>query len=244
MELTETVGTYIPVSRARIRQTLLSTLPLDQDQATGIGQIADILEAMFRQGAQRSKEELKAMYENMDPDALSAPNYDELPAFLTGFEDLLTEGKWQPISEHEVERALDEEDVFPISLKVPFDDFHQYRLYKLGETIIEDTRKSWFGLRKRQIKVKTFDRVLQVLHFKERDWFAEKKRLRHYPGDHNLGLHLQVFKSVPKLDLEIVFPGTKPKMRWLDRANILAPALAGLVIAWIKFGPMLFKPSR
>ena len=67
--------------------------------------------------------------------------------------------------------------------------------------------------------------------------------MKNFPGKDARGLHMHLFKTVPKLDLETIFPNTTPNMRGIDRLKILAPALAGIVTITAKFGPILFGDS-
>ena len=55
-----------------------------------------------------------------------------------------------------------------------------------------------------------------------------------------IGLHIRLFKIVPKLDLETIFPNTSPQMRNIDKIKIFAPLVGGLVSLAMKFGPLLF----
>ena len=67
--------------------------------------------------------------------------------------------------------------------------------------------------------------------------------MKHYPGDVAAGLHLRLFKTVPKLDLETIFPNTSPEMRYIDKIKIIAPLIGGLFTLLIKFGPLLLGGS-
>ena len=59
--------------------------------------------------------------------------------------------------------------------------------------------------------------------------------------DHIHTAHLlRLFKTIPKLDLEVIFPNTSPKMRRIDQMKILAPLMGGLATLGMKFGPLLF----
>ena len=97
------------------------------------------------------------------------------------------------------------------------------KLYKLGEKPIYDVRKTHFGFRTKEVEIDTFSQVIQVIEFHKREWFeSDKKRMRHYPGDADAkGIHLRLFRTVPKLDLETIFPNTTPLMRNLDKIKIL-----------------------
>ena len=116
------------------------------------------------------------------------------------------------------------------------------KLYKLGEMKFNDIKTTMFGLKNQEVEVDTFNQVLQIIQYQDKSWFlAEKKRKKHYPGDEEAnGIHLRLFRSVPKLDLETIFPNTTPLMRNLDKIKIAAPLIGGLVALGIKYIPMLF----
>ena len=105
-----------------------------------------------------------------------------------------------------------------------------------------DIKTTMFGLKNQEVEVDTFNQVLQIIQYQDKSWFsAEKKRKKHYPGDEEAnGIHLRLFRSVPKLDLETIFPNTTPLMRNLDKIKIAAPLIGGLVALGIKYIPMLF----
>ena len=67
--------------------------------------------------------------------------------------------------------------------------------------------------------------------------------MKHYQGDEGRGLHIRLFKTVPKLDLETIFPNTSPMMRGVDKIKIGAPLIGGLVTVALKFGPLLIGVS-
>jgi len=94
-----------------------------------------------------------------------------------------------------------------------------------------------------KVEIDAFDRIIQILEFKDETWFAERKRMKHYQGDEGKGLHIRLFKTVPKLDLETIFPNTSPMMRGVDKIKIGAPLIGGLVTIAMKFGPVILYGS-
>jgi len=230
---------YIPVSRASVKQRLFEELVEDEALAAELAKVSGLLEAIWHHRAHSMQEHLKRLYEQMDPDGASQPQMDGFEDFLEVFESALEQGNWEPVSDEEMQAALEGEDVFPISLHVRFDEFEQMRLYRLGEMLLLDERSSLFGMRKRQVEVQVYDRVIQLLQFREKEWFEAQRRLKHHPGDNTNGLHLRLFKTVPKLDLETIFPNTSPNMRTLDKVKIIVPLVGGLVTLGLKFGPVI-----
>ena len=231
---------YIPVSRARVKERLFQIEGIEGKTLDGLEKVCEMLEVIWHHSARGVLETLKSLYENMDPDQIGTPTIVGKEEFLEKLLVALVDGNWEEVKDEEMQEAMEGEDVFPISLNVRFDEFETMRLYKLGQVTMQDVRKSWFGWKKEEFTVEAFDRVIQVLEFHEEEWFQDNKRKKHYPGDSACGLHLRLFKTVPKLDLETIFPNTSPKMRPMDKFKIVAPLVGGLVMVAMKFGPLLF----
>ena len=225
-------------------ERVLDDLVRDPTLKRQLGAVADLFEALWHHRSHGQFESLKRAYECMDPDGNEPPSYENSDGFVETLEEMLANGNWEKITEAELQAALDGEDVFPISLDVRFDELLLNRLYKLGELETVETRSSFFGLKKESVTITVYDRVIQVLRFKDKHWFESEDRMPDYPGDSATGVHLRLFKSVPKLDLETIYPNTRPNMRTLDKLKIAAPLVGGLVALAIKFGPLLFGKTQ
>ncbi len=234
---------YIPVSRAKVKEAIFQLDGISNDIQDGLTKVSEMLEAIWHHSSHAGLENLKSLYESMDPDQIGTPDSEGKEAFLDTLSEALIDGNWEEISDEEMQEALDGEDVFAISLDVRFDEYQTMKLYKLGEVKIEDERTSWFGMKKEKVSIDAFDRIIQVLEFKDKKWFAERKRMKHYQGEEGKGLHIRLFKTVPKLDLETIFPNTSPMMRGVDKIKIGAPLIGGLVSIGMKFGPVLLGAS-
>jgi len=230
---------YIPVSRARVREKLFQLEGISDQQRESLSKVAGMLEAIWHHRAHAGLERLKLLYEKLDPDQFSEPELGGRDEFLSVLFETLGSGNWEGISDEEMQAAMEGESVFPISLDIRSDEFVAMHLFKLGELIVSDVRSSWFGLKKEEVEIDSYDRVIQIIQFQEKEWFDERKRSKHYPGVEASGLHLRLFKTVPKLDLETIYPNTSPMMRVIDKVKIIAPLLGGFVTLGLKFGPLL-----
>ncbi|MEZ8139345.1 MAG: TMEM143 family protein, partial [Candidatus Poseidoniaceae archaeon] len=230
---------YIPISRSKVKEELFQLEGMTDELSEGLGKISQMLEVIWHHSSHAQLEKLKNLYESMDPDGIGAPDSVGKEGFLETLRDTLHKGNWKEISPEEMDAAHEGENVFPISLDVRLDELVTSHLFKLGETSHPEVRTSLFGLKKEEIIVEAFDRVIQVLQYHDEDWFEDKKRMKHYPGEVAAGLHLRLFKTVPKLDLETVFPNASPEMRIVDKVKIMAPLMGGLFTLAIKFGPLL-----
>ena len=231
---------YIPISRSRVKEELFQLDELTDESVTGLGKISQMLEVIWHHSSHAQLERLKSLYESMDPDQIGIPDSVGKEGFLETLRGALHNGNWKEISEEEIEAANEGENMFPISLDVRLDELVTSHLYKLGEVSVPGIRTSWFGLKKKEVTTEAFDRVIQILQYHDQEWFEEKKRMKHYPGEVAAGLHLRLFKTVPKLDLETIFPNTSPEMRYFDKVKIIAPLVGGLFTLLLKFGPLLF----
>jgi hypothetical protein len=236
----EGVPYYIPISRARVKDALFAKEGITDGQRVGLERVSEMMEAIWHHDAHSVQERLKTIYEHVDPDMHEEPDFSVVKDFLKSLDEVLVDGNWEEVTDQEMQDALEGEDVYPISLNVRFDEFQEMHLYKLGEHQFSDVRKRWFGMKKETIHVNAYDRILQVIQYKDKAWFESEKRLKHFPGEHAHGLHLHLFKTVPKLDLETIFPNTTPNMRLLDKIKVAVPLVGGLVTLWVKFGPLLF----
>nr|AIF05988.1 hypothetical protein [uncultured marine group II/III euryarchaeote KM3_18_D06] len=234
---------YIPVSRAKVKEAVFQLEGIGSETREGLLKVSNMLEAIWHHSTHQGLEKLKSLYELMDPDQDGVPETAGRREFLSKIDSNLVDGNWEEVSDEEMREALEGEDVFPISLNVRFDEFVTMKLYKLGEVTVEDERSSMFGLRKEAVTIEAFDRIIQILEFHDKSWFEEQKRMKHYQGDEGRGLHIRLFKTVPKLDLETIFPNTSPMMRGVDKIKIGAPLIGGLVTVAMKFGPILIGAS-
>ena len=205
-----------------------------------------MFEVIWHHDMHHNLEELKSGYESMNPDSFSDIDYNsqDITSFLENLDETMVDGNWLRVSQEEIDEALEGEDILPISLDVRFDELRNMKLYRLGDTYREVEVKSWFGLKKETKKLRLFGHVLSILEFKDEDWFMQnRKRKKHYLGDEGKGLHIRLFKEVPHLDLEVIFPNTSPSMRTLEKIKIGAPLIGGLVSLGMKYGPVLFGNS-
>ncbi|HIG20334.1 MAG: hypothetical protein CXT67_04705 [Methanobacteriota archaeon] len=235
---------FIPISRAEIKRLLLAEAGENSDD---LSEISNLLEGLWHHRMHSTQESLKQLYSDFDPDSTDEiTEIFDSTTFVNQFSKALTDGNWLEITDKEMQAALDGEDIFPISLDVRLDEFKLLKTFKLGEKTIKNVRDpSLFAkliLRKEptQVDVEVYERIIQVMQFRERAWFENNKTLGNYPGTEAKGLHLRLFKTIPKLDLEVIFPNTSPNMRRIDQVKILAPLIGGLATLGMKFGPLLF----
>ncbi|MDB4407408.1 hypothetical protein N9179_00810, partial [bacterium] len=123
---------YIPISRSRVKDALIAMDVVDETLAKDLKQVSQMLEALWHHNSHTTQEKLKSIYEDVDPFEHPHGALPRVEHFLKIFDGVLKDGNWEPITNEELQEAMEGEDVFPISLDVRFDEFLEMRLYKLG----------------------------------------------------------------------------------------------------------------
>lgn len=185
-------------------------------------------------------EALKDTYASLDPDAdtrcldtLVPPGKDD---FSQQLQHLLNQANYEPISQQDLDQALEESSLIKVRLQVDFSDYAEVLLFCRGESSTKASVSKWFGLRKKEIAFLSYERVVVYLRFKEEgvDTHLDESPFR------GGSILLKLFRNVPKADLEILFPNPQVRMRLVDKLMIGIPAMvSGGVVISTKLGASL-----
>ncbi len=153
---------------------------------------------------------------------------------------LLVRANFVEVPLAELTEAMRQNASFGLRIDLDLGDFEDLSAWRRREIRRAVTIESLFGLRKRSREVDAYDRFCVYARFKGAERFVGKAgegKLGVRPG----GLTLQLFRDVPKHDVEALFPGVRVRMRLFDRALIGVPAAAGaLHVLIFKVGASLY----
>lgn len=214
-----------------------------RDEARLLARVAARLQDVVHLECRASLRELKRLWAPYDPNPEGVPrpaiaSDQGLASCWRALGELLQRANYVEIGADELERALARQSVFPLALHTRLDDFAELKLWRRGLLKRSETVPRWLGLRKRKVEVESFERVVVAVRFKEPDHFPESRRARlpFTPGEATIKL----FQDVPVHDLEMLFPNTSIKMRWVDHAALWLPAVFGGVGVLAKsLGPLM-----
>lgn len=237
---------FIPYRRSDIIKMCLDDKGLAPDQISEFQSFCEILCGIFHYEMHKSLETLKNCYAPFNPDKdtriISPLNDNEVEQHHSDLEreltSLLNLANFEQVSESEVNQALTEESLFKVKLHVDFNDFEKVLFFRRGSTQQTETLRSWFGLRKNEIDVSLYERVVIYVRFKNKEHFQALQRddLLFKPGTSLIKL----FRNVPKNDLEMLFPNTEIRMKPIDKILIGVPtAVGGLFMLVTKLGSTL-----
>ena len=214
--------------------------------AEPLAAFAQMLSAWFHFEKHARLERMKDAYAPFNPDrdtrVLETPDAHALAershAFTADLRSMIEDANFEAISAADLERAMEAESLFQIRLHVDFDDFEEVLFFRRGSSEREETLSRWFGLAKRTIRFRNYERVVVYVRFRDAQWFADRNRkdLNFEPGS----VILKLFQNVPEADLEMLFPNSEVRMKTMDKLAIGIPAaVSGLVVLFTKMGATL-----
>jgi hypothetical protein len=237
---------FIPFTKSDIIEMCIKDKQLTEAQVKEFRDFCQILEALFHFEFHARLEKLKTFYRPFNPDADTRHVFDYPEAeksklqkqLVSEMTEVLDAANFEKVTAEDLKQALGEESLFQIRLEVDFDDFEDVIFFRRGETVKEETLVKLFGLRKKSFKFTNYDRVAIYIKFKEKPYFDSQKRKNLYfaPGS----TVIKLFHSVPKADLEMLFPNSKVRMKTIDKFIIGVPAaVSGIIVLVTKLGASL-----
>ena len=198
--------------------------------------VCDLINGLFHFQFHQHLETLKHCYSPVDPDAdtqiifpvSETEKQDRETKLITELKALLNAANFEEITRADLDRAMHEESLFKIRLQVDFNDFEHILFFRRGESTKQETLVSWFGLSKKDITFKNYERVVIYVKYKNQAYFDQQGRKDlFFTPESTL---IKLFQNIPSADLEMLFPNTEVRMKTIDKVMIGVPAAVGGVI--------------
>ena len=231
---------FIPLRRADLVRALCDDLAAAD--APAFRRFDDLLVATFHVEYHRQLERLKDNYAPFDPDADTKrlirvePDQKDrlLDDLVAGFRALLDRANFRRLSKTEIEAAMRQASHWGVNLTVNFDLFDRLEVFYRGEGVVtRRTPRRWFGARRGiPMEVPIYRRLVVLIRLKDG---------REVPdGVDTNSVHIKVFKEIPKIDLEMLLPGTRVTMSLFDRLKLGFSLSTGIGMTGYKLaGPVL-----
>jgi Protein of unknown function (DUF3754) len=146
-----------------------------------------------------------------------------------------------------VELILTRDSAYGLDLYVDLDAFEEVLIFYRGASTKRDKRRRWqkFYLKEEfdipifqrlflLFKLKPFDvRVREIMQAKklgrkEAEKLVKRTRASMPPQVKEDNIYMKLFKNIPRMDLEMVFPNTEVRFRYYDKLRLGATASGGL----------------
>jgi hypothetical protein len=222
---------FIPLRKADLVESLASSPDLSESDSLSFRRLCRLLQALFHREYQSSLEDLQNAYAPFDPDADTRPQRELSDAELTErqqtlferFGWLLQRGNFLKLAQSDIDRALSDSSQWGLNLAIDLRIFERLEIYCRGDSLgIRYRRRLINRLRTEAIEVPIYQRLVVIFRLRPDCKFSKYLDTR--------DIHIKLFKEIPKLDLEMLLPGTQVKMSLVDRAKILLPTLSGISI--------------
>lgn len=173
-------------------------------------------------------ESLQSAYAPFDPDADSKPLFkpraeETLQKQNLLFNDvarLLEEAGYRHLSGGELSEALNHASPWGLEVNVDFHQFERLAILVRGDTVQKrPLRRLRKAMLQAEIEVPIYQRVVMLLKFRQ-----SSKRVS---CD---SVYLQLFKDLPRLDVNVLLPGARVRLSWWDRLQIIVPIVTGLAL--------------
>jgi len=223
---------YVPIRRTDLLDLLCAERGMSEQDGKDFRALADLLCATFHHQYQESLEHLLDTYAQFNPDTDSPPlqplsESQQEPALEKFFEDfnwILARANFRRLSHEDVEAVLGQSSDWGLDLDVDFACFDRLEIYSRGAvTGRRSLRRLRNFLRPEELDVAIYQRLCLVFRLNEH------KRLG--VGADTESLFIKMFKDVPRIDVEMLLPGTQVKMSKLDKLRIFVPAVGGIMLA-------------
>lgn len=194
-----------------------------------------ILSAVIHHEYHARLERLKQAYWQFDPDGGSkqtsrAPSPERDSACNGLFAEIVSlfeRANYRRLTRADLDEALASMSEVGVRLDVELAAFQRLEVFVRGDKNDLRTRRYLSKLyRQSEIAVPTYDRLVVAFHPYENRRMGEQARSEH--------VYLKMFKNIPKMDLEMLLPGTRVRMSLLDQGRILLPAVSGLALTAYK----------
>jgi hypothetical protein len=213
---------FIPFRKRDIVDMCIAGSELKGREQIKFRDLCRLMQSVFHFEYHEKLEELKNGYAPLNPDRdtrkinIFAQGQDG--DFSENLNDLLDKANYEKLTDAELAMAFEESSLFKLRLDVDFNDFEEVLIYSRGESIHREVIPYAWGMLSRTIEFSNFDRVVIYIKFSQTIESSRNK-----PG----ATMLKMFQSVPKADIEMLFPNTRVGMRTVDKLMIGIPALIG-----------------
>jgi hypothetical protein len=222
---------FIPIRHAELVDILAGRPDLAAGDVDLFRRLSQILSATIHHEYQHELDALKADYSGFDPDTdtvplikpVAASRASRLDELFDRLGKLLERANFTYLSRADIEAALNGSSMWGLNLAVDFDVFDRLEIYVRGQGIERrQMRRMSTGFRKVEWDAETYQRLVVMLKL-------QPHRSLPKGVDHE-DVYLKLFKDIPRMDLEMLLPGTKIKMSMFDRTKIVLPTLSGMVL--------------
>jgi hypothetical protein len=227
---------FIPIRKRTLVELILDDDSLTLAEHAELNSICQRLDALIHLRFHTVLDDLKESYASFNPDADTrhlrdlepVEREEKMKAFFETFGQLIQHANYNRLEREEIEELSGTASDWGLRLDVDFTIFEKLEVYVRGDVIGRRTRREWRNwFRESEYDVPTHQRLIVCFHL------CEHERLDDTCDAESI--YIKMFKNIPKLDIDMLLPGTRPKITLFDQGKIWFPTLSGIVIGFMRF---------
>jgi len=209
---------FIPVSTAElIRRLHASTGEALNSQHK---KVIDLLRQNLSYEFNLRLNELRKLYQPLNPDnelILANDIITDADVCIDELRKLLSAANYTELDQQQIQYALQKTSPYGLEIHIDFDAFEHAALFYRGKSQNSVQVRDWkrLFLKKKSVQLINYQRLFLVLRFK--------------PDKGESGLHLKLFKNIPRPDLEMLFPNSRVRMKAFDKIKLAITGGGGTV---------------
>ncbi|WP_199245338.1 TMEM143 family protein [[Phormidium] sp. ETS-05] len=237
---------FIPYRRSDLVELCIQEGKLAPSDVQKFRDFCQILMAYYHFHFHESLEIIKDNYAPFNPDADTKFTSEPTPSqraqmadtVIAEFRHIIEEANYFALTKDSLERAFAEKSLIDVKTNINLDDFEYIYCYCRGDIYTKITLKN-FWIRQETKTINAFERVALLIKFKDNHHFTAQNlkldSLNFTPGK----IYVYIYKNIPKLDIELLFPNIKIGMTWKDRLLLGIPAVGAAIPLGLRLVPQL-----
>ncbi|MFG0261059.1 MAG: DUF3754 domain-containing protein [Novipirellula sp. JB048] len=238
------IESYLPIEPAQLRDCLIRRNELSDAQQRVFAEAFRQVENILNQDSAAYQSEFSQWYSALNPDSdhhafqpessAATPAADastgsrcsssSMVATLGLCERILTEAGYSRLEHSDIQACVGVTSQWGVPLHVDFDLFEHLVVYSRGDIVGTRFRRRLRTLYQREpVEVPVYQRMVVIFKLHNDDHSEELLSSKY--------LHLRMFKNIPKLDVDMLLPGTQVRISKVDHAKIIVPGLGGLLMS-------------
>lgn len=234
---------YIPLRKSDLIDLLCKDQKLDPRDRDAFRQFCRLVSAVWHFEYLETLERLKDAYAPFDPDAVTQPlaplpeahRPQRMEQLFTEFTQLVEKANFKRLSRGDIEAAIEGgASDWGLNMSVDWDVFERLEVYVRSDgKTTRVKRHPIFFWKQEEKQVDTYRRIILLVKL---------RKSKHLPPTIDTDdVFVKMFKDIPKLDLEMILPGTTLQMPWMQKWKLGGSLFGSVGYGLYSVGGALWK---
>jgi len=237
---------YIPLRKSDLVTLLCKDAKLSTQERDPFRQFCKLVSAVWHFEYYETLDQIKDSFAPFDPDTTCKPltpmprekRPQEMDKLFDKFIGLMERANFKRLSRKDVEAAVEGgASDWGINMDVDWDVFERLEVFVRGDVHTKRTKRGSIFFWKKETKdVESYQRVVLLLKMRKHKRLPETIDTE--------GVFLKMFKDIPKLDLEMVLPGTTIQMPFMQKSKLGVSLIGTMGLGIAKVAQQLWEAAK